>query len=83
MEVEHIHGGGTSLCQPVDVGINRSLKANICKDWMLDLGISVSMTKSLSRKLIVEWVMKAFNNVSAEVVINSWKHGAYTWFDCN
>ena len=47
------------------------MKANICKDgedWMLDLGISVSMTKPLTRELIVEWVMKAYNNVSVEVV---------------
>ena len=33
VEVEHIFGGCTSLCKPVDVGINRLLKANICKDW--------------------------------------------------
>ena len=86
VEVEHILGGCTSLCQPVDVGINRSLTTNICKDWedwMLDLGISVSTIKALTRKLIGEWVMKAYNNISVEVVVNSWKHGAYTWFDCN
>ena len=86
MEVEHIPGGCTSLCQPVDVGINMSMNANICKDcydWMLDLGISVSKTKPLTRKLIGEWVMKAYNNVSVEVVTDSWKHDAYTWFDCN
>ena len=50
---------------------------------MLDSGISVSMTKPPTRKVIVEWVMKAYNNISVEVVINSWKHGASTWFDCN
>ena len=71
MEVGHIFGGCTSLCQPVDVGINRSLKANIHKDgedWMLSSGISVSMTKPPTRKLSDEWLMKAYNNV---VVINS------------
>ena len=67
-------GGCTSLCQSVDVGINRSLKTNIHKDWedcMLDLGISVSMTKPPTRKLIVEWVMKVYNNISVGVVTNS------------
>ena len=81
VEVEHIPGGCTALCQHVDVGIIRSMKANICKDWedwMLDLGISVSMTKPPTRKLIVEWEMKAYNNISIEVVTNSWKCGAYT-----
>ena len=38
---------------------------------MLDLGISVSMTKPPTRKLIVEWVMKVYNNISVGVVTNS------------
>ena len=63
MEVEHIPGGYTSLCQTVDVGNKRSIKANICKDWedwMAGLGISVSITKPPTRKLIVKWVMQRF-----------------------
>ena len=62
VEVEHIPGGCTLLCQPLDVGINRSMELNIHEDWegwMMDLGISVSMTKPPTRKLIVEWAMKA------------------------
>ena len=57
MEVEDIPGGCTSLCWPVDDGSNRSLKDNIGKDWedwMLDLGMSISMTEPLTRKLIIE-----------------------------
>ena len=50
---------------------------------MLDLEITASMTKPPTRKLIVEWVMKAYNNVSVEIVVKSSKHGTYTWFDCN
>ena len=33
VKVEHIPGECTSLCQPIDVEINMSLKMNICKDW--------------------------------------------------
>ena len=64
VKVEHIYGGCTSLCQPVVAGINRSTKANIRKDWedwMLDSEILVSMSKLLTRKLIVEWMMLACN----------------------
>ena len=50
---------------------------------MLDLGIISSMTKPSARKLIVDWTMKAYNNISVEDVVNSWKHGAYTWLDCD
>ena len=62
MKVEHTPGGCTSLCHPVDVRINRSQKANIHEDWenlMLDLGMIASLTEPPTRKLIVEWVMKA------------------------
>ena len=42
---------------------------------MLDSRIIASMTKPSTRTLIVEWMMKAHNNISVEVVVNSWKHG--------
>ena len=73
LEVEHIPSECISLCQPVDVGIIRSSKAVICKDWrdcMLDSGISISVTKPLTRTLIIEWVMGAYNSISVEVVKN-------------
>ena len=41
-------GGHTSLCQPVDVGINKALKMFVHKDgkdWMLDAGINDSLVK--------------------------------------
>ena len=47
-EVEHIPGGCISLCQPVDVGINKALKMLIHKDWedwMLDSGINILVVK--------------------------------------
>ena len=59
VEVQHIPGGCSSLCQPVDVKINRSLMANICKDWevwMLNSEIIASTAKPQIKKLIVEWV---------------------------
>ena len=42
VEVEHIHGGCTSLCQPIDIGINKPFKAFLRKaweKWMIDEGI--------------------------------------------
>ena len=81
VEVEHIPGGCASLYQPFHVGINRSLKANICKDWedwMLNSGTLASITKLPKWNLIVEWVMKVYNNMSVEVVVNTWKQGTYT-----
>jgi len=33
-EVEHIPGGCTGRCQPVDVGINKPLKSRIRQEWL-------------------------------------------------
>jgi len=33
VEVAHIPGGCTSLCQPVDVGFNKPFKTNIRREW--------------------------------------------------
>ena len=57
VEVEHIPGGCTSLCQPVDAGINKALKMLVHKDyknWMLDSGINVLVVKPPTQQLIVE-----------------------------
>ena len=63
IEVKHIPGGCTSLCQTVNVGINRSLKTMIHKD-----------RKSPVRKMIVKWVMKAYSYIWLEAAIDSWRH---------
>ena len=42
VEVEHISGGCIGLCQPVDVGVNKLFKNQICKKWefwMMEEGI--------------------------------------------
>ena len=41
VEVKHIPGGCTSLCQPVDIGINKALKMLVHKDQEVwDSGIN-------------------------------------------
>jgi hypothetical protein len=42
VKVEHIPGGCTSLCQPVDVGVNKPFKFRMRKlweEWMIDTGL--------------------------------------------
>ena len=33
IEVQHIHGGCTYLCQPFDVGINKPVKSALADQW--------------------------------------------------
>ena len=37
VEVKHIPGGCTSLCQPVDVGYNKSFKDRLRRLWTSDI----------------------------------------------
>ena len=42
VQVEHIPGGCTSLCQPVDVGVNKPFKSrmrNLWEEWMLSTSL--------------------------------------------
>ena len=48
VEVEHLPGGCASLCQSVDVRIDKALKTLVHKDWedsILDSVINVSVVK--------------------------------------
>ena len=47
VEVLHIQCGYMGLYQPVDVGVNKSLKPEVWKlleDWMMDFGLSDAVT---------------------------------------
>ena len=60
VEVEHISGGCTSLCQPVDIGIKKPFKAFLRKaweKWMIDEGIRYGMTSPPTRELIAKWAV--------------------------
>ena len=57
VEVEHIPGGCTLLCQPVDIGINKTFKPFLRKaweKWMIDEGIQSGTTSPPTRELIAK-----------------------------
>ena len=84
IEVENLPGGCTSLCQPVDVGVNKPLKTKIRKaweEWMIDVGLSTGKTSPPTRELIVQWVKDACDDLSSQVVRNAWRHAPYEWLD--
>jgi hypothetical protein len=86
VEVEHIPGGCTGLCQPVDIGVNKPFKHRIrqqWEQWMIDIGLQGAQTCPPSREDIVKWTLQAKNEMPRQIVINSWRHGEYTWFPEN
>ncbi len=62
VEVRHIPGGCTSLCQPVDVGFNKPFKDRMRKQWlswMIAKGIIHGTTKPPSWRDVAGWVDRA------------------------
>lgn len=83
VEVEHIPGGCTPLCQPVDIGVNKPFKDRIRRqweEWMINEGILTGTTTPPTRGHIVQWTLNAMNGMSHDIVFNAWRHGRYTWF---
>ena len=88
VEVEHIPGGCTCLCQPVDVGINKPFKKcirDLWQTWMMgdmSQGTTTVTVSALTRELIRDWCIDAYKQMQSEmnIIQNAWRHGEYTWF---
>jgi hypothetical protein len=83
VEVQHIPGGCTYLCQPVDVGVNKTVKVSIrsqWEEWMVEEGLQENTTTPPTRELIVKWARKAISEMPETVGRNAWLHGEYSWF---
>lgn len=83
VRIEIIPSGCTFLCQPVDIGINKPIKEDIRKSWeawMLSQNIERGVSRAPSRRLISDWTLSAFGNISSEIIQNAWKREGYVWF---
>ena len=83
VEVKHIPGGCTSLCQPADIGINKPFKAFLHKaweKWMIDEGIRSGTTSPPTRELIAKWASYVKDQIKETHIRNAWRHEPYSWF---
>ena len=85
IKLHHIPGGCTWLCQPVDVEINRPIKMEMTEQWekwMFDGGgIVDGVAKEPTRKLVAEWIIGTYRNISVETGKNAWKKTGYEWLN--
>ena len=84
IEVVHIPPGCTYLCQPVDVGINKSLKSRVHEKWenwmVMGEGIVNGAAKEPMRQLVAEWVVEVYKNLPAQTVQNVWMKTGFEWY---
>ena len=84
IEVVHIPPGCTYLCQPVDVGLNKTIKTGMrekWEDWMMEgSGIVDGAAKEPSRKLVAEWIVEVYSSVPQEIGRNAWMKKGFEWF---
>jgi hypothetical protein len=70
VEVMYIPVGCTYLCQPVDVGINKSIKTGMrgkWENWMVKGDRIVNgIAKEPSQKLVAEWLFDVYMNFWAK-----------------
>ena len=80
VKVEHIPGGCTCLCQPVDVGINKPFKKRIhdlWQTWMMgdmSQGTTTVTVSAPTRELIRDWCINAYKQMQSEtnIIQNAW-----------
>ncbi|CAG8755105.1 14328_t:CDS:1, partial [Racocetra persica] len=74
-----ILAGLTSVCQPLDVAINKLFKDNLCKEWHLWIshgGAGTTAKGNLRRASFSDvcwWVKYSWKGISNEVIIKSFK----------
>jgi hypothetical protein len=85
VEVQHIPGGCTSVCQPINIGFNKPFKDCVRRawhNWMMAEAIIHSTTCSPTRLDIATWVANTMEEMKRVGVIirNVWKKMDYKWF---
>jgi hypothetical protein len=85
VEVQHIPGGCTSLCQPVDVGFNKPFKDRVRQawhNWMMAEAVIHRTKRSPTRLDVATWVANRMEETKREggIIRNAWKKKDYESF---
>ena len=76
VEVEHIPGRCTGLCQPEDVGVNKPFKNRIreqWESWMINEGLGHGKISPPTRGDIAKWTDTTLQTLPETIVRNVWR----------
>jgi hypothetical protein len=80
---QHIPGGCSLLCQPVDIGVNKPFKKRLRSEWekwMILEGLAHGTTSPPTRADIICCSWFAMNDFQEQMVKNAWRHAEYYGF---
>ena len=84
VEVIHIPGRCTGLCQPLDVGINRPFKSciqQLWEEWMTNMIEATDTVRDAMHEEVAEWVAAVYwDMVGSKVLKKAWQKTEYDWF---
>ena len=95
VDVQHIPGGCTGLCQPLDVGVTKPLKDNLknqWESWMIEE--EVMQDRELSWRSLIDsgttpppkreqfstWIFATLQSICTQTERNEWRHRRFGWF---
>ncbi len=84
VEVLHIPGGFTWLCQPIDVGYHCPFKCRLpwpWEMWMLREGLVNGVVRSPTQAQVARWIVIAQIEMTMKIVKNFWHHSPYNRFE--
>ncbi len=85
IEVIHIPGGCTGLCQPLDIGVNKPSKHHLCdlwEEWMTDMLNKEVEIRDAMHKEVAEWTAIVYwQMMGSKILTNAWLKTGYDWFE--
>jgi hypothetical protein len=85
IEVIHIPGGCTGLCQLLDVGMNKPFKHRIrdlWEEWMTDMLDKEGEIRDATLKEVAEWMAIVYwQLMGSKILKNAWWKTGYNWFE--
>jgi hypothetical protein len=84
IEVIHIPGGCTGLCQPLDVGMNKPFKhrvRDLWEEWMMDMLNKEGEIHDATCKEVAKWTAIVYWQMGSKILMNAWWKTGYDWFE--